>query len=95
MRKLLVSFFCVGGLAALCAAAGMPAIDSRVPPLFTGHEMTNETVLFMGTDDVAPLMYKAGEILSATSSSPNTRRRSARLSRNTAPQGSRRLAAPT
>ena len=46
MRKLLVSFFCVGGLAALCAAAGMPAIDSRVPPLFTGHEMTNETVLF-------------------------------------------------
>ncbi|MBO7684070.1 MAG: SGNH/GDSL hydrolase family protein [Kiritimatiellae bacterium] len=67
MRKLLVSFFCVGRLAALCAAAGMPAIDPRVPPLFAGHVMTNETVLFMGTDDAAPLMYKADRILSVTS----------------------------
>ena len=43
------------------------AMDSRVPPLFTGSVMTNETVLFMGTDDAAPLMYKADEILSVTS----------------------------
>ena len=43
------------------------AMDSRVPPLFTGSVMTNETVLFMGTDDAAPLMYRADEILSVTS----------------------------
>ena len=67
MRKTTVSFFCVGALAALCATAGMSAIDSRVPPLFTGHVMTNETVLFMGTDDAAPLMYKADRILSVKS----------------------------
>ena len=43
------------------------AMDSRVPPLFSGSVMTNETVLFMGTDDAAPLMYRADEILSVTS----------------------------
>ena len=43
------------------------AMDSRVPPLFPDSVMTNETVLFMGTDDAAPLMYKADEILSVTS----------------------------
>ena len=43
------------------------AMDSRVPPLFSDSVMTNETVLFMGTDDVAPLMYRADEILSVTS----------------------------
>ena len=49
------------------AASALAAMDSRVPPLFTGSVMTNETVLFMGTDDAAPLMYKADEILSVTS----------------------------
>ena len=43
------------------------AMDSRVPPLFSDSVMTNETVLFMGTDDAAPLMYRADEILSVTS----------------------------
>ena len=43
------------------------AVDSRVPPIFSGSVMTNETVLFMGTDDAAPLMYRADEILSVTS----------------------------
>ena len=57
-------------IAALCAAAmafAASATDPRVPPLFTGSVMTNETVLFMGTGDAAPLMYKADEILSVTS----------------------------
>ena len=49
------------------AAFAAVAMDSRVPPLFTGNVMTNETVLFMGTDDAAPLMYQADEILSVTS----------------------------
>ena len=52
---------------AATAAVGTPMIDPRVPPLFTGHVMTNETVLFMGTDDAAPLMYKADKILSVKS----------------------------
>ena len=46
-------------IAALCAAAmafAASATDPRVPPLFTGSVMTNETVLFMGTGDAAPLM---------------------------------------
>ena len=57
-------------IAALCAAAmafAASATDPRVPPLFTGNVMTNETVLFMGTDDAAPLMYKADEIISVKS----------------------------
>ena len=57
-------------IAALCAATmafAASATDPRVPPLFTGSVMTNETVLFMGTGDAAPLMYKADEILSVTS----------------------------
>lgn len=49
------------------AALVSSATDSRVPPLFTGNVMTNETVLFMGTDDAAPLMYAADEIISVTS----------------------------
>lgn len=53
------------GAAAVVFAAS--AADPRVPPLFTGSVMTNETVLFMGTGDAAPLMYKADEILSVTS----------------------------
>ena len=59
-----------GGLiAAVMAMTAFVAIamDSRVPPLFSGSVMTNETVLFMGTDDAAPLMYRADEILSVTS----------------------------
>ena len=51
---------------ALAAVAAL-AIDPRVPPIFTGSVMINETVLFMGTDDAAPLMYKANEILSVRS----------------------------
>jgi len=53
-----------------CAALttlAVAAIDPRVPPIFTGSVMTNETVLFMGTEDAAPLMYRADEILSVTS----------------------------
>ena len=52
---------------AALAALSAFAIDPRVPPLFTGNVMTNETVLFMGTDDAAPLMYQAEEILSVRS----------------------------
>ena len=51
----------------ILAASAASAMDARVPPLFTGSVMTNETVLFMGTGDAAPLMYKADEILSVTS----------------------------
>ena len=61
--SLAASLFCA--VAAMAFAAS--AADPRVPPLFTGSVMTNETVLFMGTDDAAPLMYKADEILSVTS----------------------------
>ena len=57
------SVFTCASLAALAALA----IDPRVPPLFTGNVMTNETVLFLGTDDAAPLMYRADEILSVKS----------------------------
>jgi len=53
------------GAAAMAFTAS--AADPRVPPLFTGSVMTNETVLFMGTGDAAPLMYKADEIVSVTS----------------------------
>jgi hypothetical protein len=60
MRRLLLT------CAALAAGAAW-AMDPRVPPIFTGSVMTNETVLFMGTDDAAPLMYKADRILSVTS----------------------------
>ena len=49
------------------AAVAAWAIDPRVPPVFAGGVMTNETVLFMGTDDAAPLMYKADRILSVRS----------------------------
>ena len=54
-------------IAVALAALAASAIDPRVPPLFTGSVMTNETVLFMGTDDAAPLMYRAEEILSVKS----------------------------
>lgn len=46
---------------ALMALTAGAAVDPRVPPLFEGSVMTNETVLFMGTDDAAPLMFKADE----------------------------------
>ncbi len=59
-RLMMVSAAVMGAVTAL-------AIDPRVPPLFSGNVMTNETVLFMGTDDAAPLMYKADEILSVKS----------------------------
>ena len=61
MRKLILTC----ALQVTVAAAW--AIDPRVPPIFTGSVMTNETVMFMGTDDAAPLMYKADRILSVTS----------------------------
>lgn len=60
MRKLILTY---AALATVAAAA----IDPRVPPIFTGSVMTNETVMFMGTDDAVPLMYKADRILSVTS----------------------------
>lgn len=50
--------------AAFAAVAGL---DERVPALFTGNTMVNETVMFMGTDDAVPLMYDADEVLSVTS----------------------------
>ena len=63
MRPLKKVIMACAGLAVFVVSA----IDPRVPPIFTGSVMTNETVLFMGTDDAAPLMYKADEILSVTS----------------------------
>jgi len=48
------------------------AVDERVPELFKGTVMTNESVLFMGTGDIAPLLYDAEEILSVRSSDLQT-----------------------
>ena len=46
--SLAASLFCAVAAMAFVASAA----DPRVPPLFTGSVMTNETVLFMGTDDL-------------------------------------------
>ncbi len=67
MKVHAISLGCAVALCSAAMAVGTPMIDPRVPPLFTGHVMTNETVLFMGTDDAAPLMYKADKILSVKS----------------------------
>ncbi|MBQ0032717.1 MAG: SGNH/GDSL hydrolase family protein [bacterium] len=64
------SFF-VFLLAAGVARAGV-LIDSRVPYLFEGTVMANESVAFMGTVDAASLMYQADEILSVWSSDLKT-----------------------
>lgn len=60
-------YVCGDSVKTRSAEGSLRLIDPRVPTLFAGHVMTNETVLFMGTDDAAPLMYKADEIISVTS----------------------------
>lgn len=55
------------GIVLIGWAAGADVFDPRVPAIFTGNVMTNETVLFMGTGDAAPLMYAPEEILSVKS----------------------------
>lgn len=67
MRLFAISAFSLGLVTA--TAAGL---DPRVPNLFEGAVMTNESVAFMGTDDAAPLLYAADEILSVWSSDLKT-----------------------